>query len=59
MVRPLLLAPLAVGLAAACAALTPAQQERNDALWTAARACENGSLSVVRMSNEAFRTRAR
>jgi hypothetical protein len=29
-----------------------AQQERNNALWTAARSCENGSLSVVRMSNE-------
>ena len=35
---------LAAGLAA--------QQERNTALWTAARSCENGSLSVVRMSNE-------
>lgn len=43
---------LALGLATACATLTPAQQERNDALWTAARSCENGSLSVVRMSNE-------
>jgi hypothetical protein len=32
--------------------LTPAQQERNNALWTAARSCETGSLSVVRMSNE-------
>lgn len=52
MIRPLLVATLAAGLAAACATLTPAQQDRNNALWTAARSCENGSLSVVRMSNE-------
>jgi hypothetical protein len=52
MIRPLLLTVLVAGLAAACATLTPAQQERNSALWTAARSCETGSLSVVRMSNE-------
>ncbi len=52
MIRPLLVATLVAGLAAACATLTPAQQARNDALWTAARSCETGSLSVVRMSNE-------
>ena len=46
----LMVAPL-LGLAA-CATLTSAQQERNEALWRAARSCENGSLSVVRMSNE-------
>jgi len=51
MIRPLL-PVLVAGLAAACATLTPAQQERNNALWTAARSCETGSLSVVRMSNE-------
>ena len=52
MIRPLLVPVLVAGLAAACATLTPAQQERNNALWTAARSCENGSLSVVRMSSE-------
>jgi hypothetical protein len=52
MIRPLLLAALVAGLAGACATMTPAQQERNHALWTAARSCENGSLSVVRMSND-------
>ena len=52
MIRPLLPAALVAGLAVACATLTPAQQERNNALWTAARSCETGSLSVVRMSNE-------
>ena len=52
MFRPLLLATLIAGLAIACATLTTAQRERKNALWTAARSCENGSLSVVRMSNE-------
>jgi len=52
MTRPLLVATLAAGLAAACATLTPAQQERNNALWTAARSCENGSLTVSRLSTE-------
>jgi hypothetical protein len=52
MIRPLLVPALFAGLAAACATLTPAQQARNDALWTAARSCENGSLSVVRLSTE-------
>jgi hypothetical protein len=52
MIRPLLLATLAGGPAAACATLTPAQQDRNNALWTAARSCENGSLTVSRMSTE-------
>ena len=52
MLRPLPLATLVAGLAIACATLTAAQQERNNALWTAARSCESGSLSVVRMSNE-------
>lgn len=50
MIRPLLLATLVAGLAAACATLTLAQQERNDALWIAARSCENGSLTVSRMT---------
>jgi hypothetical protein len=61
MIRPLLLAlaTLACGLAAACATVTPAQQDRNHALWTAARSCENGSLTVSRMTTEAFRTRRR
>ena len=49
MIRSLLAATLV--LATACATLTPAQQERNNALWTAARSCENGSLTVVRMSD--------
>ena len=35
-----------------CAAVTPAQNERNSALYTAARSCETGSLSVDRVSNE-------
>src|SRR5258705_9142838 len=52
MLRLLPLATLVAGLAIACATLTAAQQERNNALWTAARSCENGSLSVVRMSHE-------
>jgi hypothetical protein len=52
MVRLLLLVTLAAGLVGGCATMTPAQRERNDALWTAARSCENGSLSVVRMSTE-------
>jgi hypothetical protein len=52
MMRPLLLAALAGGLTAACATLTPAQQDRNSALWTAARSCENGSLTVSRMSTD-------
>jgi hypothetical protein len=52
MIRPLLLAAFVAGLAGACMTMTPAQQERNQALWTAARSCENGSLSVVRMSTE-------
>ncbi|HMH77798.1 MAG TPA: hypothetical protein VK547_14290 [Candidatus Udaeobacter sp.] len=52
MFRPLPLVTFVAGLAIACATLTTAQQERNNALWTAARSCENGSLSVVRMSNE-------
>src|SRR5258705_11188455 len=52
MLSPLPLATPVAGLAIACATLTAAQQERNNALWTAARSCENGSLSVVRMSNE-------
>ena len=51
-IRPLFLTVLVAGLAAACATLTPAQQERNNALWAAARSCETGSLSVVRMSSE-------
>ena len=51
-IRPLLLAVVIAGLAAACATLSAAQQERNDALWRAARSCETGSLTVVRMSNE-------
>ena len=42
MFRPLLLATLIAGLAVACATLSTAQQERNNALWTAARSCENG-----------------
>jgi hypothetical protein len=42
MARPLLLPALVAALAAACVTLTPAQQERNNAL-TAARSCENGS----------------
>jgi hypothetical protein len=37
---------------AACAAVTPAQNERNGALYTAARSCETGSLSAERVSNE-------
>jgi ABC-type sugar transport system substrate-binding protein len=52
MIRPLLLAALVAGLAGAGMTMTTAQQERNQALWTAARSCENGSLSVVRMSNQ-------
>ena len=52
MFRPLPLLTFVAGLAIACATLTTGQQERNNALWTAARSCESGSLSVVRMSNE-------
>ena len=51
MIKPLLLAALVAGLAGACSTMTAAQQERNHALWTAARSCENGSLTVVRMSD--------
>jgi hypothetical protein len=47
----LALGPVVVALAA-CASLTPGQKERNDALWDAARSCENGSLRVTRMSTE-------
>jgi hypothetical protein len=32
--------------------LTPAQPDRNNALWTAARSFQNGSLTVSRMSTE-------
>jgi hypothetical protein len=46
-----LLASSATALAA-CAVVTPAQSERNSALYTAARTCENGSLWVERVSNE-------
>lgn len=52
MIRPLLVPALVAALAAACATVTSAQKDRNDALWAAARSCENGSLSVVRMSTE-------
>ena len=37
---------------AACAVVTPAQGDRNSALYAAARTCENGSLRVERVSNE-------
>jgi len=37
---------------AACAIVTPAQNERNRALYTVARSCETGSLLVDRVSNE-------
>jgi hypothetical protein len=33
--------------------VTPAQNERNGALYAAARSCETGSLTVDRVSNEA------
>jgi hypothetical protein len=49
---PLPLVTFVAGLAHACATSTAAQQERNNARWTAARSCENGSLSVVPMSSE-------
>lgn len=45
------LASLMVGLAS-CSTVTPAQDERNRALWSVARTCENGSLHVERVSNE-------
>jgi len=37
---------------AACAVVTPAQNERNGALYTVARSRETGSLTVDRVSNE-------
>ena len=36
----------------ACAIVTPAQNERNHELYTVARSCETGSLTVDRVSNE-------
>jgi len=46
--------PLAVVVTAlgACAVMTPAQNERNGALYAAARSCETGSLTVDRVSND-------
>ena len=58
MIRPVRSALATVSLAAlamvaaACGVVTKAQEERNDALWAAARSCENGSLKVERVSNE-------
>jgi hypothetical protein len=46
------LAGVMTALAACAAVVTPAQNERNGALYTAARACETGSLTVDRVSNE-------
>jgi hypothetical protein len=45
------LASLLLG-ATSCSTVSPAQSARNNALWEAGRACENGSLRVERVSNE-------
>ena len=43
---------LAVVMCAACSTMTPAQNTRNQDLFTAARSCETGSLTVTGMSTD-------
>ncbi|HXJ77530.1 MAG TPA: hypothetical protein VMS64_02515 [Candidatus Methylomirabilis sp.] len=43
---------VAVVMCAACSTLTPAQNTRNEDLFTAARSCETGSLTVTGISTD-------